>query len=187
MVLNVLNSLDFSSCHSLSFPPPLFFRIGTILILFPLFIELDNSKILNASRIARIARGSGRKLQEVNELMAQYKQFEKIIGNKSLKNPNNMRSIHFACFLACFIACFLAFHISLWQEKTWPIYYPLNSCNAWAGQARFSKWCAKCKVETWKCQKVSPDSLGLVRLQKGSLQISFLGDTKCLEYHFWSL
>lgn len=55
--------------------------------------ELDNSKLLNASRLTRIARGSGRKVQEVNELMAQYKQFEKIIGNKPLKNANNMRNM----------------------------------------------------------------------------------------------
>jgi len=55
--------------------------------------ELDNSKVLNASRIARIARGSGRRPQEVNELLAQYKQFEKIIGTKGLKNPNNMRNM----------------------------------------------------------------------------------------------
>lgn len=57
--------------------------------------ELDNSKVLNASRINRIARGSGRKVQEINELMAQYKQFEKLIGSKGglLKNPNNMRNM----------------------------------------------------------------------------------------------
>jgi signal recognition particle subunit SRP54 len=57
--------------------------------------ELDNAKVLNASRIARIARGSGRRIQEVNELLVQYKQFEKIIGTKGLKNmnPNNMRNM----------------------------------------------------------------------------------------------
>eukprot|EP00026_Physarum_polycephalum_P007325 Phypoly_transcript_07384.p1 GENE.Phypoly_transcript_07384~~Phypoly_transcript_07384.p1 ORF type:complete len:483 (+),score=96.62 Phypoly_transcript_07384:178-1626(+) len=55
--------------------------------------ELDNAKLLNASRLERIARGSGRRLQEVNELLAQYKQFEKIIGTKGLKNPNNLRNM----------------------------------------------------------------------------------------------
>lgn len=55
--------------------------------------ELDNAKILNASRINRIARGSGRKIQEVNELLAQYQQFAKIFSKNNMKNPNNMRNL----------------------------------------------------------------------------------------------
>jgi len=46
--------------------------------------ELDDSKVLNNkatrdSRIARIARGSGRSIKEVNELLDQYKNFEKMM------------------------------------------------------------------------------------------------------------
>lgn len=56
--------------------------------------ELDNSKLLNASRIARIARGSGRSTKEVSELLVQFKQFEKIFkGAKGLGNNVNMRNI----------------------------------------------------------------------------------------------
>jgi signal recognition particle subunit SRP54 len=48
--------------------------------------ELDNPKILNQSRMLRIARGSGKSLREVNELITQYKSFEKVIGRmKGLK------------------------------------------------------------------------------------------------------
>jgi hypothetical protein len=41
--------------------------------------ELDNPKVLNQSRMIRIARGSGKSLREVNELITQYKAFEKVI------------------------------------------------------------------------------------------------------------
>jgi len=41
--------------------------------------ELDNPKVINESRISRVARGSGRSVKEVKELMAQYKIFEKAI------------------------------------------------------------------------------------------------------------
>jgi len=40
--------------------------------------ELDVPKTLNPSRINRVARGSGRSVKEVNELLIQYKQFEKV-------------------------------------------------------------------------------------------------------------
>lgn len=41
--------------------------------------ELDNPKILNASRVNRIARGSGRKVSDVNDLLKQYKSFERMM------------------------------------------------------------------------------------------------------------
>jgi signal recognition particle subunit SRP54 len=58
--------------------------------------ELDNSKLLNASRINRIARGAGRHPREVNELLVQFKQFEKLFKNaKGLNNinPRNMQQV----------------------------------------------------------------------------------------------
>jgi signal recognition particle subunit SRP54 len=42
--------------------------------------ELDFPKVLNQSRVERIARGSGRSLKEVQELLAQFKQFEKVVS-----------------------------------------------------------------------------------------------------------
>ena len=54
--------------------------------------ELDNPKILNVSRINRIARGSGTSIEEVNGLHVLYKQFEKLAhkmkGIKSSRNIN---------------------------------------------------------------------------------------------------
>ena len=54
--------------------------------------ELDNPKILNVSRINRIARGSGTSIEEVNGLLVLYKQFEKLAhkmkGIKSSRNIN---------------------------------------------------------------------------------------------------
>jgi signal recognition particle subunit SRP54 len=41
--------------------------------------ELDYPKVLNQSRLQRVARGSGRSIKEVNELLTQYKQFEKVV------------------------------------------------------------------------------------------------------------
>jgi len=56
--------------------------------------ELDNFKLLNASRVQRIARGSGRPVREVNELLEQYKQFEKVFKKgKGMKGNLNMRNI----------------------------------------------------------------------------------------------
>lgn len=43
-------------------------------------LELDNPKLLNGPRIVRVARGSGTSVREVNELLMQYKQFEKVVG-----------------------------------------------------------------------------------------------------------
>lgn len=57
--------------------------------------ELDNFKLLNASRITRIARGSGRHPREVSELLEQYKQFEKVFKKaKGMKGNINMRNIN---------------------------------------------------------------------------------------------
>eukprot|EP01122_Echinamoeba_exundans_P011391 TRINITY_DN4519_c0_g2_i1.p1 TRINITY_DN4519_c0_g2~~TRINITY_DN4519_c0_g2_i1.p1 ORF type:complete len:455 (-),score=136.77 TRINITY_DN4519_c0_g2_i1:69-1433(-) len=41
--------------------------------------ELDNPKVLNQSRLNRVARGSGRSVAEVNELLVRYKQLEKTV------------------------------------------------------------------------------------------------------------
>eukprot|EP01103_Thecamoeba_quadrilineata_P021466 TRINITY_DN9874_c0_g1_i1.p1 TRINITY_DN9874_c0_g1~~TRINITY_DN9874_c0_g1_i1.p1 ORF type:complete len:502 (+),score=100.51 TRINITY_DN9874_c0_g1_i1:69-1508(+) len=57
--------------------------------------ELDNSKLFSAkaikdSRIQRIARGSGRSIKEVNELLDQFKHFEKVMGKlKGMNIPKN--------------------------------------------------------------------------------------------------
>lgn len=49
--------------------------------------ELDNPKIINQSRMARIARGSGSSITEVNELIKQHKTFENVVktGFKGMK------------------------------------------------------------------------------------------------------
>jgi signal recognition particle subunit SRP54 len=57
--------------------------------------ELDDNRVLQDkktrdSRIHRIARGSGRSLREVNELLEQFKHFEKMMGKfKNLKIPKS--------------------------------------------------------------------------------------------------
>jgi len=57
--------------------------------------ELDNNKLLlsakgKETRITRIARGSGRSAREVNELLDQFKHFEKMMTKmKGLKIPKN--------------------------------------------------------------------------------------------------
>jgi len=55
--------------------------------------ELDDAKVLNASRIGRIARGSGRHPKEVSELLVQFKQFEKLVKSAKGLNNVNMRNI----------------------------------------------------------------------------------------------
>lgn len=54
--------------------------------------ELDFPKVLNSSRIIRIARGSGRSVKEVNELMTQHKTFEKLVGSGGLNNMMKQKS-----------------------------------------------------------------------------------------------
>jgi len=54
--------------------------------------ELDVPKVLSPSRIARIARGSGTSSKEVNELLTQFKQFEKVVGKmKGFKPGRGMQ------------------------------------------------------------------------------------------------
>jgi signal recognition particle subunit SRP54 len=53
--------------------------------------ELDIPKVLNPNRISRISRGSGRSVKEVNELLLQFKQFEKMVSTKIFKNPTGRR------------------------------------------------------------------------------------------------
>jgi signal recognition particle subunit SRP54 len=49
--------------------------------------EKDFPKILNQQRIIRIARGSGRPLREIQELLAQHKQFEKVVEKMKGMRP----------------------------------------------------------------------------------------------------
>jgi len=55
--------------------------------------ELDIPKVLNPNRISRIARGSGRSIKEVNELLLQYKQFEKVVAKMKNVRPGRMNQI----------------------------------------------------------------------------------------------
>jgi len=56
--------------------------------------ELDIPKVLNPGRISRIARGSGRSVKEVNELLMQYKQFEKVVVRmKNVRPGRNMNQL----------------------------------------------------------------------------------------------
>jgi len=52
--------------------------------------ELDNPKVLNPSRLNRIARGSGKSIKDVNELLAQHKQFEKVVGKMKGMKPGRV-------------------------------------------------------------------------------------------------
>jgi len=49
--------------------------------------ELDFPKVLNATRILRVAKGSGKSVREVNELLMQHKQFEKVVGKMKGMRP----------------------------------------------------------------------------------------------------
>ncbi len=57
--------------------------------------ERRNPKILNGSRRRRIARGSGNTIQDVNRLIKQYKEMQKMMkrfkNNKGMLNLNNFR------------------------------------------------------------------------------------------------
>ena len=53
--------------------------------------ERRHPKILNASRKRRIARGSGVTVQEVNRLLKQFRQMQKMM--KQLKNPRKRRNL----------------------------------------------------------------------------------------------
>lgn len=53
--------------------------------------EMENPKVsFNASRIERIARGSGRHPREVEELLAEYKRFSKVVGKVGKMSKKNM-------------------------------------------------------------------------------------------------
>jgi signal recognition particle subunit SRP54 len=58
--------------------------------------ELDHPKLLEMSqlpsRVRRIARGSGASIQAVNELLSQFKLFQKMIGQMSNLNLQNIKS-----------------------------------------------------------------------------------------------
>jgi signal recognition particle subunit SRP54 len=49
--------------------------------------ELDCVKPLTETRMARIAQGSGTKVEEVNFLLEEHKKFQKLVGNISKMNP----------------------------------------------------------------------------------------------------
>lgn len=73
-------------------------RIKKFLVIIDSFTneELDNkdlAKIQNLeSRVKRIARGSGRTINEVNELISQFKTFQKMIGKMKDLNLGKLRS-----------------------------------------------------------------------------------------------
>ncbi len=52
--------------------------------------ELENPELINAQRMERIAKGSGRPLQDVRDLMKQYKQGKKVLKMFKGKDPEKM-------------------------------------------------------------------------------------------------
>ncbi len=55
-------------------------------------LELDSDKpIKEQSRLARIARGSGRSIKEVSDLMEQHKQFAKMVDKMKVFTKGGMR------------------------------------------------------------------------------------------------
>ena len=53
--------------------------------------ERSDPDVMNGSRRARVAKGSGRTVQEVNQLLAQFKQmqkFMKVAGKPGMKMPS---------------------------------------------------------------------------------------------------
>jgi signal recognition particle subunit SRP54 len=53
--------------------------------------ERRNPKILNGSRKKRVARGSGTTVQEVNQLLSQFRQMQKMM--KQLRNPRARQNL----------------------------------------------------------------------------------------------
>jgi len=53
--------------------------------------ERRNPKILNGSRKRRIAKGSGTSVQEVNQLLSQFRQMQKMM--KQLRNPRARKNL----------------------------------------------------------------------------------------------
>ena len=60
--------------------------------------ELDSEEPLTEARIARVAQGSGTKVEEVNFLLEEYKKFQKMVGNMSkmqsaVKKPGDLEAM----------------------------------------------------------------------------------------------
>jgi signal recognition particle subunit SRP54 len=53
--------------------------------------ERRNPKLLNSSRKKRVARGSGTTVQEINQLLTQFKQMRKMM--QQLKNPRFQKNL----------------------------------------------------------------------------------------------
>ena len=53
--------------------------------------ERRNPKILNGSRKKRVARGSGTTVQEINQLLSQVRQMQKMM--KQLRNPRARQNL----------------------------------------------------------------------------------------------
>jgi len=53
--------------------------------------ERRNPKILNGSRKKRVARGSGTTVQEINQLLSQFRQMQKMM--KQLRNPRARQNL----------------------------------------------------------------------------------------------
>lgn len=53
--------------------------------------ERENPDIINPSRKRRIAKGSGKKVEDVNQLLAQYRQMQKMFKQMSGKGPGGKR------------------------------------------------------------------------------------------------
>jgi len=53
--------------------------------------ERRNAKLLNGSRKKRIAKGSGTTVQEVNQLLMQFRQMQKMM--KQLRNPRARQNL----------------------------------------------------------------------------------------------
>jgi signal recognition particle subunit SRP54 len=54
-------------------------------------VERRNPKVLNGSRKRRVAQGSGTTVQEINQLLSQFRQMQNVM--KQFKNPHNRRNI----------------------------------------------------------------------------------------------
>jgi hypothetical protein len=93
VIIELLKSSDsFFFNVSLAFICDIF---GITLSYLLTFLEKDMPKVLNQQRIIRIARGSGRSIREVQELLAQHKQFEKVVE----KMKGNFLIINYFFFL----------------------------------------------------------------------------------------
>ncbi|HRV92154.1 MAG TPA: signal recognition particle protein, partial [Anaerolineae bacterium] len=53
--------------------------------------ERRNPKLLNSSRKKRVAKGSGTTVQEINQLISQFRQMQKMM--KQLRNPRARQNL----------------------------------------------------------------------------------------------